>query len=182
ESRTFYPRLGGTPHLGVHEWRWPRAGKIKFSHLQLETTVHDWQGAQIALICFDELTHFTAYQFFYMVSRNRSMCGVRPYIRATCNPDADSWVAELIAWWINQDTGYPIPERAGVLRWFIRIGDSIVWADRPEDLAEHKAPNEHGELVPIPPKSLTFIPAKLSDNRALMAADPGYVANLMALP
>jgi len=117
-----------------------------------------------------------------MVSRNRSMCGVRPYIRATCNPDADSWVAELIAWWINQDSGYPIPERAGALRWFVRIGDSIVWGDRPEDLAEHKAPNANGELVPIPPKSLTFIPAKLSDNRALMAADPGYLANLMALP
>src|SRR6266850_7935610 len=95
----------------------PRASKIKFSHLQLETTVHDWQGAQITLICFDELTHFTAYQFFYMVSRNRSTCGVRPYIRATCNPDADSWVAEFLAWWIDQETGLPIPERAGVLRY-----------------------------------------------------------------
>ena len=49
-----------------------------------------------ALICFDELTHFTAHQFFYMVSRNRSTCGVRPYIRATCNPDADSWVADFL--------------------------------------------------------------------------------------
>jgi hypothetical protein len=81
ESQTFYPRGGGTPHVGVHEWRWPRASKIKFSHLQLETTVHDWQGAQITLICFDELTHFSAFQFFYMVSRNRSTCGVRPYIQ-----------------------------------------------------------------------------------------------------
>src|SRR5713226_346842 len=72
ESLNFYPRVGGTPHLGVREWRWPRAGKIKFSHLQFETTVYDWQGAQITLICFDELTHFTAHQFFYMVSRNRS--------------------------------------------------------------------------------------------------------------
>ena len=75
ESLNFYPRVGGTPHLGVREWRWPRAGKIKFSHLQFETTVYDWQGAQITLICFDELTHFTAHQFFYMVSRNRSTCG-----------------------------------------------------------------------------------------------------------
>ena len=75
ESQTFYPRLGGTPHLGMREWRWPRAGKIKFSHLQFETAVYDWQGAQIALICFDELTHFTAHQFFYMVSHNRSTCG-----------------------------------------------------------------------------------------------------------
>src|SRR5246500_2761493 len=72
ESSKFYPRLGGTPHLRMHEWRWTRGGKIKFSHLQFETTVYDWQGAQITLICFDELTHFSAHQFFYMVSRNRS--------------------------------------------------------------------------------------------------------------
>src|SRR6202035_2042666 len=64
ESQNFYPRLGGTPHLRAQEWRWPRGGKIKFSHLQLATTVYDWQGAQITLICFDELTHFTAHHFF----------------------------------------------------------------------------------------------------------------------
>src|ERR1700737_159481 len=66
ESQNFYPRLGGPPHRRAQEGRWPRGGKIKFSHLQLGTTVHDWQGAQITLICFDELTHFTAHQFFYM--------------------------------------------------------------------------------------------------------------------
>lgn len=32
ESRNFYARLGGTPHLGTREWRWPRGSKIKFSH------------------------------------------------------------------------------------------------------------------------------------------------------
>ncbi len=42
--------------------------------------------------------------------------------------------------------------------------------------------NDTGESVPIPPKSLTFIPAKLTDNKALMAADPGYMASLLALP
>ena len=82
----------------MREWRWPRGGKLKFSHLQFETTVYDWQGAQITLICFDELTHFSAHRFFYMVSRNRSTCGVRPYIRGTCNPDSESWVADFLSW------------------------------------------------------------------------------------
>ena len=54
-SLNFYSRFGGIPHHRGHEWRWPRAGKIKLSHLQLDTTVYDWQGAQIPLICFDEL-------------------------------------------------------------------------------------------------------------------------------
>jgi hypothetical protein len=139
ESQNFYPRLGGTPHLRAQEWRWPRGGKIKFSHLQLATSVYDWQGAQITLICFDELTHFTAHQFFYLLSRNRSTCGVRPYIRATCNPDADSWVAEFLAWWIDPESGFPIPERAGVLRYYVRVAGKIMWADQPEDLMQHPA-------------------------------------------
>jgi hypothetical protein len=41
ESQNFYPRLGGIPHLGMREWRWPRAGKIKFAHLPME-----WQADQ----------------------------------------------------------------------------------------------------------------------------------------
>ena len=108
-AKNSIPGFAETPHVGMREWRWPRAGRIKFSHLQFDSTVYDWQGAQITLICFDELTHFTAHQFFYMVSRNRSTCGVRPYIRATCNPDADSWVADFLVWWINSETGLPIP-------------------------------------------------------------------------
>ena len=184
ESQNVYPLVGGTPHVGVHEWRWPRASKIKFAHLQLETTVHDWQGAQIALICFDELTHFTAHQFFYMVSRNRSIRGVRPYIRATCNPDADSWVAEFLAWWIDQETGLAIPERAGVLRYFIRVSDKVVWADRPEDLLQYMPrPQDLPPGVDPPqPISVSFVPAKVSDNPALLRVNPEYLASLLSLP
>lgn len=174
ESAKLYPLLDATPVTGDLYWRFPSGAKVSFAHLQHEKNVHDWQGAQVPLFGFDELTHFTAKQFWYMLSRNRSMCGVQPYIRATTNPDADSWVAELIEWWIDQESGLPIPERAGVLRWFVRVGDKLVWADTPEELTA-KYPD-------IPPKSLTFIPAKLEDNKALMDADPAYRANLLALP
>ena len=190
ESERIYPLAGGKPHVAPDlGWRFTQPGSnsgggasVGFGHLEHEKTVLNWQGAQIPLICFDELTHFTAKQFWYLLSRNRSMCGVRPYVRATCNPDADSWVAEFISWWIDPETGFAIPERSGVLRWFVRIGDKIIWADRPEELAGYTAADENGVDRPIPPKSVTFIPAKLSDNKALMAADPGYLANLMALP
>jgi predicted phage terminase large subunit-like protein len=184
ESQNFYPRLGGVAHLGAREWRWPRGAKIKFSHLQFDTTVYDWQGAQITLIGFDELTHFTAHQFFYMVSRNRSTCGVRPYIRATCNPDADSWVADFLAWWIDPETGLPIPERAGILRYYIRVAGKIVWADQPEDLMQHlPRPADLPPDFELPrPISVTFIPAKVFDNPALLRVNPDYLAWLLSLP
>lgn len=178
ESQILYPQIGGDPKEHELWWRFPGGASVSFAHLEHDKSRFNYQGAQIPLICFDELTHFTPTQFWYMVSRNRSMCGVRPYIRATCNPDADSWVAKLIEWWIDQNTGLAIPERAGVLRWFVRVGDVLIWGDSPEDLSEYVMPDG----TPIPPKSLTFVPAKLSDNKALMAADPGYMASLLSLP
>lgn len=174
ESEKLYPVIGGAPREHVLSWEFSSGATVGFAHLEHDKTVLNWQGSQIPLICFDELTHFSQKQFWYMVSRNRSMCGVKPYIRATCNPDADSWVAGFIAWWIDQETGLPIPERSGVIRYFVRINDKLIWADTPEEL-EAKHPG-------IPPKSATFIAASLTDNKALMEADPGYLANLMALP
>lgn len=182
ESRTLYPLAGAKPFKAVLEWRWPFGGLVKFAHLEHDSTVYDWQGAQIPLICFDELTHFTKAQFFYMLSRNRSTCGVRPYIRATTNPDADSWVKEFIAWWIDEATGFHIPERSGVVRWFVRIGDAIAWADSREALVTQYGngdlPSDHPDQPQ--PKSVTFIGAKLDDNKILLKKDPGYKANLMA--
>ena len=153
--------------------------KVSFAHIERKEELEKMQGSQIAAICFDEITHFSKEIFFYMLSRNRSTCGVKPYIRATCNPDADSWVASFISWWIDQDTGYPIPERSGVLRYFVRRGDEIFWGDSLEELWEKfdlKTPNEREE-----PKSMTFIASSIYDNRVLLETNPQYLANLKAL-
>ncbi len=182
-SMRLYPMTGASPTAHVLEWHWPEGGKVKMAHLEHDSTVLEWQGSEIPLILFDELTHFTQAQFFYMLSRNRSMCGVRPYIRATCNPDADSWLAVFIAWWIDQTTGLPIYERSGKIRWFIRIADTITWGDSRQELIDKygkpELPDDHKDQVR--PKSITFIPGKLSDNKALTKADPDYKANLLAL-
>lgn len=182
ESVKIYPGAGGVGREIPLDWKFPSGSKISMAHLEHDKTVLNYQGAQIPLQLYDELTHFTEKQFFYMLSRNRSMCGVRPYIRATCNPDADSWVAKFIAWWIDQETGLPIPERSGVIRYFVRVGEKIVWGNNPEELAGHTMTDDEGQQVPIPPKSVTFIASKLTDNKALMQADPGYMASLLALP
>lgn len=165
-----YPRK--TPKL---HWKFKSGASVNFAHLASDADCLDWQGSQIAMIAFDELTHFTRYQFFYMFSRNRTDSGIAPYIRATCNPDADSWVADFIKWWINQETGYPIPERSGVIRYMIRVNDEILWANSKEELAE-----QGHDVRDV--KSVTFIASTLQDNKILMDMDPGYLASLKALP
>lgn len=190
ESMALYPMLGGIPVQTQTRWDFPWGSSVRFAHMQYEKDKLQYQGSQIPFIGWDELTHFSESQFFFMLSRNRSMSGIPGYIRATCNPDAESWVADFIAWWIDQretledetpnpSYGLPIAERAGVLRWFVRVNDQMHWADSPEELRERFAelPAED-----VQPKSVTFIPAKLSDNPALLAADPTYRASLLAMP
>lgn len=201
ESNKMYPLLGALPKGTDHSWTFLSGSVLSFAHLQHEKNVLDWQGSQICFLGFDELTHFTEKQVFYMLSRNRSTCGVKPYVRATTNPDAESWVAEFIAWWIDQNEflengernpryGLPIPERSGKIRWFIRIGDNLKWSDTKEELfpeferIREALPLEIQEITKAEDfiKSVTFIASNVYDNKKLLQANPQYLANLLALP
>lgn len=165
-----------------YHWKFRTGARVGFAHIDGDRDLGKWQGSQIALIGFDELTHFTKKQFFYMMSRNRSASGIRPYIRATCNPDADSWVADFISWWIDPKTGYPIPERSGVIRYMVHINDIVHWFDTEEegiDFAKQNGLDEQKAERSV--KSVTFIASTLQDNKILMENDPGYLANLLAL-
>lgn len=177
ESQGIYPALGAKSRLSpVLEWRWPSGATIEMRHLQHDKDKHAHQGKQYAAIYFDEITEFEEGQVWYLSSRLRSTSGVRPYLRGTCNPDPDSWVRRFIDWWIGED-GQPIPERGGVIRWFARVGDEIVWADTRQALLD-----EHPTVERDDPQSFTFVAARLDDNPALLAKDPAYRARLRALP
>ena len=174
ESMALYAPLGFDAKQAFLEWRMPSGAQIKFAHLDQEKDVYKQQGAQITYLGFDELTHFSKAQFFYMLSRNRSMSGVPGYVRCTCNPDPDSWVREFIDWWIGPD-GYPIKERSGKIRWYVRLSDVIYWADTEQELIDRFGP----ESMPL---SVTFIMSSVYDNKILLKKDPTYLAKLKALP
>lgn len=163
-SYEIYPHLGGRARETDLKWVFPSGATVQFAHMEHPNNRYDWQGSEIPLIEWDELTHFEADQFFYLLSRNRSTCGVKPYVRAATNPHALSWVKEFFSPWLDQ--GFPDPAQDGELRWFIRDGGLVRWV--PEGTPDSL--------------SATFIFASIYDNPVFMAADPKYLANLKALP
>ena len=194
---------GAEPVKSDKRWDFPSGAKIQFAGLEKEQDKFKFQGASIALIMFDEVCGFDEGSFWFLLTSNRSTCGVRPYVRCTCNPDPDSFVCKLISWWIGPE-GYAIPERSGVIRYFMRSDDIIVWGDSKKELLEiddnylkekEKIEAETGaEYVKVDKlrllkksylngyKSFTFIASSVTDNKILMEADPTYIANLRALP
>ena len=172
-STLIYPMEGGYPRESRLEWVFPSGAKISFANMEYDKDRFNWQGSQIPLIGFDELTHFTWSQFMYMFSRNRSVSGIPSYIRATTNPDPDSWVRKMISWWIDEETGYAIPERSGVIRWFVVENDRIIWGATKDELLKKDSTRL--------PKSFSFVASTVFDNKILLDRDPGYLASLKAL-
>ncbi len=193
QSMALYPDVGGEPKEHTLEWDFPSGARVKFAGLQHESDVLSWKSSQIALLQFDQVEEFTESQFWYMQSRNRSTCGIRPYTRGSCNALADTWLATFLQWWWDAGTGYAIPERSGIARWFLRVQDEVQWAAltcpgdalagvfAAADLAakaelEARYPG-HGRFA----RSFAFIRASLADNRIGTAADPEYEARVRTL-
>ena len=167
EMQGIYRDFGGKPRENRLDWVFPSGAMVELRQLQYLHSRHEHQSKQYSLVCFDELTTFDPSQFWFLQSRARTTCGVKPRTRAVCNPDPDSFVRSLIDWWIGED-GFPIAGRSGIIRWFVRHNDTEHWGE----------PDELRARFNKKPTSLTFIPALLEDNPALLRADPDYVAKL----
>ncbi len=172
-SMRFYGPLNGNPSETFLTWKFPSGFSMRFSGLEYDSSVLNWQGSSIPWMGWDELTHFTEYQFFFLMGWNRSQSGTPGRIRATCNPDPDSFVRKLIDWWIGKD-GYVLKERSGKIRYFIRPENEIIWGNSEEELYK-----KYGHGPNIRPKSLTFIASTLDDNKIGNAEDPSYRATLL---
>ena len=172
---------------GLNLHRFPGGQALKFNHLQREADVYKYDGPEIPLIQFDELIHFLETQFFYMMTRNRSTCGVKPYMRAATNPQGSGWVKDLVKWYLHPDDHHveslqaaPIEERIGKIRYFARVDEQMLWGNLPEEVISQLPWALKHKFQPEQIKSFSFIPGLLKDNPALTNADPTYEGNLLA--
>ncbi len=155
KSRKIYPGLGGTYNESKHVWVFPSGAQIEFAYLESDRDVHRYQGAEFCFVGFDELPHFTEYQYRYMQSRMRSASGLPMRLRATGNPDGPhlEWVRARFVEWIEK--------RAA--------GGDVLWFD-PDGQRVAK-----GVSYAL---SRSYIPGRLDENPYL---GPEYRAQLMAL-
>jgi len=89
-SKEWYPKTGGKYNEMKHSWEWPEfSSYIDFGHVQHASDIVQYDSAQYNYCAFDELTHFPADPYFYMVgSRVRpgnSSCNIA-IVRNGTNP------------------------------------------------------------------------------------------------
>lgn len=144
-------------------WPFPSGAEASYGHCQNEDDHEQYDGEEIHLLCFDELTHFTETQYLYISGRVRSSDPRHPtYIRATTNPGGPGhdWVFKRWGAWLNPDFQAPGLEAR-------YVGGVRVPSAKPGEVLFIETIDgvEHYHREDGPRRlSRTFIPAMLADN------------------
>lgn len=194
---------GARENLNEHRWRVPEGGQIRFWHCQREDDARAHDGDEFQFIGFDELTHFLESQFDNIVMRLRgSTPGLPRRVVATTNPGGPgaAWVKRRWGPWLDKKFQCPDWEEA----WVDAAGVEHITRgrglpSRSDPYGNPLPPAAYGQVLYVsmfgteerfstepfesggaPAISRTFVPAKLSDNPALLKEDPGYLARIRA--
>lgn len=170
-------------------WRFDNGRLLEFGGLDNMGDEKRWQGRAHDLKALDEATEIRESQAMFVMGWNRtSDPTIKPKCLLTFNPPTTAegrWVLDFFAPWIKK--GYPNPAQPGELRWFARIGgkDQEVESNSPFVLIDDQIvydfdPKDYKPELIIKPKSRTFIPARVTDNKYYM--ETGYMSTLQALP
>lgn len=96
----------------------------------------------------------------------------------SCNPNPDHFLRTMIDWYLDED-GYAIPERDGVIRYFVQQGGDYIWGNTRKELGEKlNIPEERWEDKIL---SFSFVSGTIYDNPVMMEINPSYLAFLEGL-
>ncbi|MBQ4325052.1 MAG: terminase family protein [Clostridia bacterium] len=85
-SLALFPRQIYTYHATSHTGHFRNGSLIDFGYCATENDVFQYQSAEYDVVRFDELTHFTEFQYVYLISRVRGANGYPKQIKSSTNP------------------------------------------------------------------------------------------------
>jgi phage terminase large subunit len=93
-SVTIYPTSVASYNQSRYVWQFINGSRIEFGYLESDKDVQKYQSAEYDVIRFDELTHFTEFQYTYMISRIRGANDFPKQIKSSTNPGnrGHAWV------------------------------------------------------------------------------------------
>ena len=155
KASQLYSKVGAEVKQSAMRIDFPSGATCRYSYLEHDKDVLNHQGLEYSCQYFEEACQFSRYQFMYMLSRLRSNADSQSFVKATMNPDPNSWVLDFVSWYLTPD-GYADPEKSGKVRWFVSDeAGQLDWADDPDTLK-----GRHGNDVD--PMSFTFIQASIN--------------------
>lgn len=198
EAMKLYGNIASMKMSDSPRLTFPSGAFIDFTHMSDQTpdkVLERIRGWAYSCVYIDEGTGFEWSTVKLIFSRNRSAGEWSGKVRITCNPKKSHWLRKWCDFWIDPVTGYPMPERDGVVRYFYikgeKIEDVVFGGSKEEVYAKCryqidpivKKMNEGGHNYSYKNliKSCTFYSGKLSDNQELLKNNPNYMGSVAAM-
>lgn len=143
ESKKMYSQFGELREsLQLLDWNFKSGAKISFVGYSspIDEFKERVQGKQVDIIFVDEVTQMPKSHFSILMANLRNTkSDIRPQIFGACNPDADSWIKELIHQYIDFNSKYHThkEEMNGKILYFFQTGNDItesVFAETKEEV------------------------------------------------
>lgn len=183
KSKSIFGQFGRyNESLQLMTWKFDSGARIVFGNYSASESdfSENVQGIEYYHAYIDEVTQISEDRFNAIYSNLRNTKGERTQIFGTCNADPNSWIKHLISWYLDPETGFHIPERSGVERYFYQWGDNILesyWGDTREEVLEQAESHinqmwdskmeEYGSKLDLI-QSITVFEGKMSENKHLM--------------
>ena len=151
----------------------PSGAKSMFTYLEYDKHADRFYGAELSRAYFDEFQMQSEYAFHVIRSRLRSKAQFPSAMRCTMNPDQGHFVYNFVERYLDQD-GFPLRELSGKTAWFLVVNGNVYTAWEKEEL-QKEFPGKN-------PKSYSYIPSTLEDNKILNDLEPDYKDTLDSLP
>ncbi|AUR87514.1 terminase-like family protein [Vibrio phage 1.101.O._10N.261.45.C6] len=174
-------------------YKFPSGAETAFSYCDNMEDAESWRGSELSMIAFDEINHHDWSQISMLQTCLRSQADMNSMMIGTCNPDEESWVYQMFlkGYYIDEETGFPIEERNGSIRYYIidPVTERPVFSDTLDffeenyyDLLYPVNPDTGESLGFVEPKKFCFFSLCIWDNPIAQRLNPKYVAELIALP
>ncbi len=192
KANTQYKFFNAKPNKSDLKYVFPSGAETSFGYCDNMDDAESWRGSELSMIAFDEINHHEWQQIAMLQTCLRSQAKMNSMMIGTCNPDEDSWVYQMFlkGYYIDEETGFPIEDRNGKIRYYIidPVTENPVFADNLEffeenypDLIRPTNPVT-GEQMYVEPKKFAFFSLCIWDNPIAQKLNPKYVAELVALP
>jgi len=176
EAKQMYKQFKPRFHEQKLSATFPSGSVISFAGLDRAEDRYNFDGGQYSLVVFDEAQHQQEVSVLYLMSRLRSKAQMSSQLVMTCNPLYNSFLRHWVEWHLDPETGIPIPERDGVIRFFTNDGGKVVFAETKEQMLR-LVPHIKEEHI----LTITFVSANIFDNPIGIQKNPKYLAFLLGL-
>jgi len=161
------------------ELKFSSGAQLKFSYLDDPKDKYNWQGAELNFLGFDEIQQLDFESCVYLFSRLRSTTVDFPlHIRATGNPDPDSWIKQLVQSDLDVN-GIPLADRRHnpKPKYFVNTPNGLQIFETKKEAQDIYGYGRDAGIT-----SFMFQPGDIYSNPILLKSDPSYVSRLKSLP